>query len=226
VTDLADAFVRELYEVLGDRVVSVFMYGAAMFPPAPVTDFDAHVVVNTAFDAETSEAVRAMHERLHSVPMGDDMDVWYVSIDAAKTSSAPRDQRHGSLFDESWPLHCAHVHAGRYKTIAGTDPRTFVPVPTWDQLSAAMQHELEWLSARVEQHPEYCVLNLCRIACSYANRDVVVSKLQGALWALAALPDEHHATIRAALDAYRTKTFGKIDARAFLEVMRPVIEKL
>lgn len=222
-TELAEAFGRELDEVLGDRVVSAFTYGAAMFPPAPVTDFDAHVLVEGEVDVD---ALHAMHERLHSVPMGDDMDVWYISAEDAKTSPAPRDLRHESLFDESWPLHRAHIHAGRYKVIRGADPIRFLPPPTWDELDEALQHELEWLAARLDESPDYCVLNLCRIACSYANSNVVFSKLDGARWAFAALDAEHHATIRDALEAYRTRTFPRADARGFYEVMRPVIEKL
>ncbi len=221
--ELGATFVRELDAILGERIVSVFTYGAAMFPPAPVTDFDAHVLVDEPLDADTAARIDALHKRLHST--FDDMDVWYITVDDAKHSTAPKELRNASLFDESWPLHRAHIHAGRYRRLAGVDPATIVAVPTWDELDTALQHEREWLAARLDESPDYSVLNLCRIAASYANNDVVMSKLQGALWALAALPDEHHQIIRDALDAYRTKTFGRTDARTFYEVMRPLVEK-
>jgi len=213
--ELAKRFVRELEETFGPRVVSAFTYGAAMFPPAPVTDFDAHVVVDGTVEAS---AIDGIHERL-----GGDTDVWYISLADAREAGAPHDQR-GVLRDEAWALHRAHILAGRYKVLAGVDPVTFILEPTWDELDEALQHEFDWLAERLDEAPEYAILNLCRIAASYANRDVVISKLQGALWAFAALPDEHHALIRSAIDGYRTDTFGKIDARAFYEVMRPVIE--
>jgi hypothetical protein len=216
-SEIADRFASELETTFGSRIVSAFTYGAAMFPPAPVTDFDAHVVADRPLDPA---AITALHERL-----GGDTDVWYITLDDAKGSDAPRDMR-GVLRDEAWALHRAHIHAGRYKVIRGIDPREFVPNPTWDELDASLQHELAWLTERLGRHPEYCVLDLCRIACSYANRNVVYSKLDGALWALAALPDEHHATIRAALDGYRSRSFGEIDARGFHDVMRPKIEML
>lgn len=209
--EFANAFVDEVTGAFGGHVASVFTYGAAMFPPAPVTDFDAHVVLDEPLGADGIRAINELHERL-----GGDTDVWYITLDDARGSASPADQR-GVLRDEAWPLHRAHVLAGRYRVLAGIDPATFVREPTWDELDTALQHELVWLCERLEEVPEYCVLNMCRIACSYANRDVVFSKLQGALWALAALPDEHHGVIRAALDGYLTKTFGKIDAKPLLE---------
>ena len=214
----ARAFVEEVDSTFGTHVVSVFTYGAAMFPPAPVTDFDAHVVLDGPLDENGPRAIDQLHARI-----GGDTDVWYITLDEARGSGPPLDQR-GVLRDEAWPLHRAHIHAGRYAVLAGADPAEFVPEPTWDELDTALRHELDWLSERLDVHPEYCVLNLCRIAASYANHDVVISKLQGALWAFAALPDEHHALIRSAIDGYRSHTFGKIDARAFYDVMREKIE--
>lgn len=46
------------------------------------------------------------------------------------------------------------------------------------------------------------MLNLSRLAYSYRRREVVVSKVDAAAWALASLPDRWHRVIRAALATY------------------------
>ena len=204
---LTDAFVMELEDTLGPRFVGMFQYGAACFPPSPVSDFDAHVIVADTFTDDDREAIRAMLRRLHSLPMGDDMDVWYVTLDAASRREPPQTELRPGFRDESWALHRAHVHAGRFVGVKGPDPRTILPEPTWDEIDAALQGELDYVEEHLEDAPAFGVLNLCRILYSYEMRDVVTSKLRSAVWAFAALPAENHDVIRSALDAYATKRY-------------------
>ncbi len=217
---LAERFLDDLLRTFGDNVAGVFMYGAALFPPSPVTDFDAHVLVRKPFTDDDRETLRAFWTRFED----DDHDVWFITLDDAKRSDLPVHQGNLSMQDESWALHRAHVHAGRYVTLFGQDPKEIVPAPTWEELDEALQSAVD--DALRSSYSEYSILNLCRIYCSYANHDVVFSKLQGALFALGALPDEHHATIRAALDGYRRGEFKKVDPQPFREVMVPLIEKV
>jgi len=53
----------------------------------------------------------------------------------------------------------------------------------------------------IEENPVYVILNLCRIL-AYLKEGCVLSKRQGGEWGLMHLPDEHHALLQAALDAY------------------------
>jgi hypothetical protein len=216
---IADRFLEALLRTFGDNVAGVFTYGAALFPPSPVTDFDAHVLLHRPLDEAERTSWRALHDGLPDL----DLDVWYITLDDAKRSELPLHRGNLEIRDEAWALHRAHVHAGRYVTLYGIDPIEIVPVPTWEELDEALQSELD--DALRSSYGEYSILNLCRIYCSYANHNVVFSKLQGALFALAALPDEHHATIRAALDGYRRGEFKKIDAQPFREAMVPLIER-
>jgi hypothetical protein len=218
--ELAKRFARELEATLGPRFAGLFTYGAACFPPSPVTDLDGHVLLNGPLDDDERRALDALDERLDTGDL--EMDVWYITLDDARRSERPTFQRDTSRVDDMWAIHRAHVHAGRYVPVAGIDPREIVPEPTWEELDVDLQRELADLEDATEG--EYAVLNLCRIAASYANRNVVMSKLQGALWAFGALPDEHHAVIREALEGYRTMTFGRVDARPFYAVMREKIE--
>jgi hypothetical protein len=227
---LAEAFASELTEVLGGSFAGFFLYGSACFPPSAVIDFDGHVLLSHPMSDDDRQAVEAMHARLRPMPLGDEMDVWYVTTADAAKPEIPVHQRNTQLSDGAWALHRAHVHAGRYVCVAGVDPRDLVPEPTWSELDNALQNELAWLSKHFDDAPAYCVLNLCRILCSYESRDAVVSKLQAGSWAIAALDVDHHPRIRAAIAAYESGTSGADDdalagVRGFFEEMSARVEK-
>ncbi len=208
VARLRDAFVAELEAALGSRFAGMFMYGAACFPPSSVMDFDAHVLLSEPLTDDDRAKLDEAHARLRELPLGDAMDVWYVTVDDARLSAPPTHQRKTTMSDSSWALHRAHVHAGRFVRAAGPDPREIVPVPTWPELDDALQRELKGLSGHFDDAPAYVTLNLCRILASYENRDVVLSKLQAGIWAIGALDVEHHARIRSALSSYEAGTWG------------------
>jgi hypothetical protein len=127
--------------------------------------------------------------------------------------------------DQSWALHRAHVHAGRFVLTKGPDPRTIVPEPTWAELDEALQAELGFVEEHLVDAPAFGVLNLCRILYSYETLDVVIGKLQAALWAHAALDVELHETIRGALEAYRDRTYlVGADVMPFYEAVSPRIQ--
>lgn len=50
--------------------------------------------------------------------------------------------------------------------------------------------------------PRYAVLNFCRVL-AFAKEDMIVSKVEGAEWALKNLPEKYHSIISAALQEYR-----------------------
>lgn len=209
---LTDAFVEELDATLGPRFVGLFQYGAVCFPPSPVSDFDAHVIVDRPFDDDDRTAVSQMLGRLKALPRGDDMDVWYVTLDSMRSNEAPQTELRPGYRDDMWAVHRAHIHAGRFVHVRGPDPRDLVPVPTWAELDEALAGELEDIEDGLDQAQghAYAVLNLCRLLYSYETRDVVIGKLQAAVWALAAVDVTLHGTIRAAIDAYRSRTFAPL----------------
>ena len=221
---LTDAFIAELESTLGDRFVGIFQYGAAFFPPSPVSDFDAHVIVSEPFTDADRVRVQAMIKRMASIPGGDDLDVWYVTLDSIASADDPQTELRPGYRDGAWALHRAHVHAGRYVHTKGPDPREIVPVPTWDEIDGSLQSELDF-ALESDAHA-YAVLNLCRILYSYETRDVVTGKFQTAMWALAALDVDHHPLIRQSVDAYANKTY-KVDDEigAFCEHMRERIAR-
>jgi hypothetical protein len=196
------------------------------FPPSPVSDYDAHVLVADPFTDDDRTAIQAMLKRLHDVPGGDDMDVWYVTMDEARSRELPQTQLRPGFRDECWALHRAHWHAGKFIVVRGPEPHTIVPEPTWDEIDEALQSELESIGGKLDDSPAYRLLNLCRVLYSYENHDVVTGKFQAAVWAIAFLDVEHHALVRKAMNAYHEKTYeiGE-DIRPFYEELRGLIER-
>ncbi len=84
--------------------------------------------------------------------------------------------------DEAWALHRAHVRAGRCIVLHGPHPKEFVPPVAWPELEEALRHELQYVSDHLGDHPDHCVLNLCRLIYSFMTRDVVTSKMAAADW--------------------------------------------
>jgi hypothetical protein len=201
---VAVALRHGLEVALGDELAGLFVYGAAMFPhPDTWTlDFDFHALVAHPLGDAECESIRGVYASLatHS-ELGRELDGYFVLLTDAAKPEPPVQQLDHSARDEAWALHRAHVHADRYETICGVDPREIVPVPTWPELDAGLRSEL----AFIESHPSaaaFGILNGARILTSYERRDVVLSKYEAAQWALGALPSEWHDAVGAALRTY------------------------
>ena len=195
---------RGLEEVLGDGLAGLFVYGAALFPhpDAWILDFDFHALVERPLGEAEREGVRTVYASLGTQSeLGRDLDGYFVLLADATKPEPPVHQLDHSVRDKAWALHRAHVHAGRYASICGVDPREIVPVPTWPELDAGLRAELVFILT----HPEataFGILNAARILASYDRRDVVLSKYEAAQWALDTLPSYWHDLLRAAVRTY------------------------
>ena len=201
---MADALRGGLEDVLGDGFAGLFLYGAAVFPHPDAwrLDFDFHALVERPLGVAERDGVRAVYATLATQSeLGRDLDGYFVLLRDATKSEPPVHQLDHSVRDEAWALHRAHVHAGRYVSICGVDPRDIVPVPTWPELDAALRSELAFILT----HPDataFGILNGARILASYDRRDVVMSKLEAAQWALDTLPSDWHGLLGAAVRTY------------------------
>jgi hypothetical protein len=200
---LAAAWIEGVRGALGDVLASAYLYGSLLFdnPPGWRVDVDFHVLLDRPLDDGERAALRALHLRLDP----DELDGYYLLLDDARGTEPPRSQLQvvpttaRELFegpvDRAWALHRAHVLAGRVLVLDGIDPREVLPVPSWEELAAALDHEADWVLTHPE-HPAYGVLNACRITWSRRTREVVRSKYGAAVWAAEALPH-----LRLAVDA-------------------------
>lgn len=212
IRDLCAAFLAGLLATLGAKLYGVYLYGAAAFDDGgALTDIDFHVLLSASLDDREKAEVGRLHATLaQEYPhLGGELDGYYLLLEEAQQATPPRNQVVAGSVDNSWALHCAHIHAGRCITLHGPDPAQIYPQPTWPELEHALESELEWLVTHLDDYPAYGVLNLCRLLYSFTTRDVVISKFASAQWASAAYSG-WSPLIRAALSWYAgTATAGE-----------------
>jgi predicted nucleotidyltransferase len=232
VQEICTGLVGGLKEILGGKLYGIYLYGAAVFPDSgPVSDIDCHVILNEPLDDRNREAVFRLYARLKKdyPPLGQELDIWYILFEDAQKAELPQNQLKTNMSDEWWALHCAHIRADRYVTLYGPEPDKIFPVPSWEGISAALDHEIEYIKNNLK-YPAYCVLNLCRIIYSFRNRDVVVSKCFSGLWAIDKFPAWVD-ILRAALRTYEgkdtnaDKSLLRADLNRFLEFGLRCIDK-
>ena len=201
----------ELVGLLGDDLVALWAYGAAVSPepPARLGDLDTHGVLARPPAPET--AARMDEIRRHvDAKHGVELDSWYILLRDARGSEPPAHILKPELVDASWALHRSHWLAGRFVLLHGAQPQAIVREPTWEEVVPALSHELQDLEKglckdRSQSFASYAVLNCCRVAHSLDSRTGALSKRESAMWALAALPERWHEPILAAMRWYDRK---------------------
>jgi hypothetical protein len=191
VTHIADAFREGLQGILKTKLYGAYIYGAAAFPDAvPTGDVDFHVILTEPLTSGERAALEALHEDLgrRFPPLGVDMDGYYILLEDAQRPTPPQSHMWARAVDTSWALHRAHIRAGRCIVLHGPDPSEIYPPATWPELEAALSSELSYVEKHLDEYPDYCILNLCRLIYSFETRDAVVSKAAAASWAIDALP--------------------------------------
>jgi len=176
-----------LKAALNDNLYGIYLYGAVVFPEMKhIHDIDCHVILKRSLTTREKFKIRRLHEELAAEypAVGNDLDVWYILLDDARQAAPPGHQVYPGLFDDSWALHYAHMRAGYCVVLFGPEPEQVFPAPTWSDLLTGLKAEQTFIEAHLGEYPDYCVLNLCRLLCSYRMKDVVLSKQTAAEWAL------------------------------------------
>ena len=226
------AFVKlrdELASLLGNDLVALWAYGAAVSPepPARLGDLDTHGILARPPAPETTAEIDEIRRRIddeHRV----EMDSWYILLRDAKGAAPPAHLLNSQLVDASWALHRSHWLAGRFVLLHGALPQDIVQQPTWAEVEAALRHELGDLERGLpgdssQPFASYAVLNCCRVAYTLESRVAAVSKRESARWALTALPTRWHEAILAAARWYdREERPG--DEHTLREGCRPLAE--
>jgi hypothetical protein len=192
---LEQVFAKGLKRILGRNLYGAYIYGAAAFPDAfPTGDIDYHVILKSGLtDSERSE-LEMFHESLAEQypPLGGEMDGYYILLADARREAPPRSQMWRRATDDSWALHREHIRAGRHIILHGPEPTEIYPPASWPEIESALYGELNFVEKHLHEHPDYCILNLCRLMYSFETKDVVVSKAQASDWACDALPEWKH----------------------------------
>jgi hypothetical protein len=195
--------------VLGDDLVAMWAYGGttSLGDPAHKGDLDTYSIVRGRPDDATVRRIDEIHAATaaaHEI----DWDAWYVAADAAGRADPPSHAWRDGSRDTSWAINRAHWLAGRYVNLHGPEPAEIVPAPTWDELLAELDRELEHVERHVVEgdtdpyEATYAFLNGSRILHALETRNVALSKAAAGAWALEHLPERWHAALQAAIRAY------------------------
>jgi hypothetical protein len=126
-------------------------------------------------------------------------------MDQAQRADQPTHAFREGRRDTSWAIHRAHWLSGRYALFHGMEPVKLVPAPSWTEIEAELDRELEHLEAHVAEgdtdpyEATYAVLNGSRILHTLATHEVAISKREAGAWALENLPGRWHPVLRAAI---------------------------
>ncbi len=225
VNTVIKVFTDNLKQILGDKLHGAYVFGAAAFPDAiPSRDIDFHVILKSELTGDERTRLEELHKSLarHFPPLGGEMDGYYILLSDALLNVPPRSQMWKCATDESWALHCEHIRAGRLIILFGPDPREMYPKPTWSLLETALRGELAFIEKHLQEYPDYCILNLCRLIHSFETRDVVISKAQAAEWACKELPEwKRHFEL--AIKSYNNQATSE-DRRFLLTEVEPFLK--
>jgi hypothetical protein len=192
ISAIGEVLVHGLKRILRDKLHGLYIYGAAAFPDdVPTGDIDFHAILNDPLTENERSRLYELHDSLARdfPPLGVDMDGYYILLKDARLASPPQSQMWQIATDKSWALHREHIRAGRVIILHGPDPREIYPPATWSEIEKALEGELKYVEDHLDQYPDYCILQLCRLIYSYETGDVVVSKAQAADWGSDALPE-------------------------------------
>jgi hypothetical protein len=199
----------ELLDILGDELVAIWAYGSVAGSDGPhrPADLDTHVILGRGPDAQTARRIEQAALAI-AAGAGVEWDTWYITLaDARRPDHPPHAFREGRR-DTAWALHRAHWLAGRFVPVYGQEPAEIVPPPTWPEVEADLDRELEHIERHVHEgdtdpyEASYAILNGSRILHSLETRDVALSKREAGTWALDLLPHRWAPAVRAALRAY------------------------
>jgi len=227
------AFVDGLKGILGEKLYGVYIYGAVAFSEAvPTTDIDFHVILKTDLTDNERSQLEKLHKSLSRKfpPLGSELDGYYILLSDALRKTPPKSQMWKLAIDNSWALHRAHILAGRHIILYGPDPKEIYPPTTWPEIETALYSELDYVEKHLQDFPDYCILNLCRLIYSFETKNVVVSKAQASDWALNSLPQwKRH--IKLARKSYarqatlKDRQFMLTEVGKFLEFAKERIER-
>jgi len=217
-----------LRAALADNLTGVYLHGSlamACFNPAR-SDVDLLVIADQAMPVETKRDLAWLLLDISRCPSSvelsclsrADLVPWrYPTPFDFHYSEKWRDAYVRDLAGDGWrewnATHrcdedlAAHIAVTRRRGVCLYGPPVadvFPAVPRRDFLASVLADVLspEFGLDAVANNPAYVVLNACRTL-AYLRSGEILSKDEGGVWALQALPGRFHPTLAAALDAYR-----------------------
>ena len=245
--DLLARIVSGFHDVLGDKLVGVYLHGSIAFGcfTWETGDMDFLAVVDEPLTQPEKEAlIRILLDMTpEAPPKGFEMSVMLRSACAPFRHPAPFElhfsNAHKARAEADLSAYCREMHgvdpdlaahvtvlrsAGRTVQGAPSDA-VFGEVPRGAYVDSILA-DVEDAEGDIADNPVYVILNLCRVL-AYLTDGTVLSKAQGGCWGLTHLPGEYHPLLQGALAAYDGADFPAMPGLAdFARDMLRRINKL
>jgi predicted nucleotidyltransferase len=240
-----EGFTAKIVNILGDNLSGVYLHGSlAMdcFNPTR-SDIDLLVVTRQGMSHDTLRRIARVVLQYAGNPRPFELSFVRDSYLHPWQYPTPFDFHYGDEWGEKiqtaidapeWSLWvsdppptdpdlAAHITITRARGIclAGKPvAEVFPDVRRADYLDSIMA-DFEFARNLLADNPIYAILNFCRIY-AYLRDNIITSKDEAGVWALAHLPADYHPLIHAALDTYRNNTphtFNLAALTAFADYM-------
>ncbi len=215
VRDLIKEFRDGLLETLNGNLVGAYLHGSIAFPEFEPTagDIDFYIVVQRSLNENERNKLDKLHQTLaRKFEHGKRLDGFYIPLVKARKQESPPDLAYGARgklrvggHDDAWAIHREHFHRSTYITLHGPLAGEIFPSTSWPEIRSELYLQLNSAKRRIRKYPGYAVLSLCRLIYDFENRNIAISKIGAAQWALKKLPPEWRPLVRSAISAYRGK---------------------
>jgi predicted nucleotidyltransferase len=132
---------------------------------------------------------------------------WRPSLLAALNAKSECDGQQENMLDPDLAGHFT-VARRRGVCVAGTPIASALPDIPWPDYLDSILRDFTWACERAQDNPVYLVLNTCRIWAAVVDQ-LVLSKAEGAAWAIPRLPSDIRAIVATAADLYRSGKAGE-----------------
>lgn len=222
INDLISTFVDSTKDILGENLVGVYLHGSlamGCFNPQR-SDIDLIIVVNKSLsDSTKREYMEMVVEHNAQVPAkGIEMSVVLRSVCKPFIYPTPYELHFSTGHLDWWKENpdeyirelkgkdkdlAAHftIINNRGKCLYGLPIKeVFGEVPASNYMDS-IWYDVEHAKKEIKYFPMYLILNLARVL-AFKENGLVLSKKEGAEWALNKLPSEYHKLIQDALLDY------------------------
>ena len=242
VNNLINSFVNHSKEILGENLVGVYLHGSlamGCFNPQK-SDIDLIIVVNESLTDSIKREYMEMVVEHDSIGPAKGIEMSVVLRKVCKPFIYPTpfelhfSRGHLDWFkeepdeyiqkmngtDKDLAAHFTIINK-RGKCLYGLPINEVFDEVDHDDYMDSIWYDVEHAKKEIKYYPMYLTLNLARVL-AYKEEGLVLSKKEGAEWAISKLPDEFHPLIKCAFDEYsegRDATYDKKLAKKYAKYM-------
>jgi predicted nucleotidyltransferase len=224
ISEQLERFVLSLYEIENNNMIGVYLHGSlamGCFHPQH-SDLDLLALLEEPAPCERRNAWAQQILQISGAPAPIEISIlhrnqftpwrhptpysfhfsegWRVAIAKAQTDGNWQAFDRDDLFDPDLAGHFTMARR-RGLCLAGAPIASVIPEVPWADYQDSILRDLSWACERADDNPVYLVLNACRIWAAVTAR-LVLSKAEGALWAIPRLPAELASIVTEAAEFY------------------------